>query len=927
MTPLASHTHNVARSSAVALCAVLLSSTVVYAQGVRGSIADKKTGEPLIEASVKVVSCAQVPCPAGQTVLTDVDGNFELPLPAGVYELRAFYELYQSRRIADVQVQADEWRTLKLDLSTDQEATEEVVVEARIDKKSSAAMLSERKRAPVAQDIIAAEQMAKSPDSNASEAVKRVVSATVKDGKYVFVRGLGGRYSVTLMNGAELPSPDPDEQAVPLDLFPTALLANLTINKTYSADVPGTFAGGVLLIESNAYPAKWDLRARIGTDYNSQTTFQRVNGYRGGGLDFLGFDDGTRKLPGAVPRDRPVLPGRVTNEEANQAGRAFSNTWALRQRTGLPALNLMVSAGDTLQLAGRRLGYLATVSYSSQDRAIDAVTRAVKLGPARETLVREELRNRAATQSTALSGLLNAVLELAPEHEVGAFVLYTHQADNLAQRVTGESESDGAGVDSTRFQFVERALWFNQLRGKHRLLEARNLDVDWQANFSLTSRDEPDTRDLTYNLRLGDGVPVFRDQPGSGQRFFSNLNDRAFGGSVNARWQLEYIAVKAGAWLTASNRRFDARRFRLQFDGSDPTAMTLPPETLFAGDRIGSDISFREETLASDAYDASLWVAAGYALVELSPLDWMKAQIGLRFEHAEQRMVPGSAFSISGAPPAGSQRIDNDPLPAVNVTLAASDDMNVRLAYSSTIARPRFRELAPFLWFDFSRRRSVSGNPALQATRIHNTDARWEWFFANDSILSASIFYKYFMKPIETSIVSVSDGAVSFANAKAAHLVGAEVEARTTLAPLAAVLSDFYIHANAAFVWSRVEIDPTQARALTSTQRALQGQSPVVANLTLGWTHQETGTEIAALYNVYGDRIAEVGYLGLPDVTEKALHRIDISASQQLPAGFRLKASALNLADQHIQLFAGPIAVQRYKPGVTVLLRLEWALQ
>lgn len=889
---------------------------------VTGSVKDAKTGEALIEATVKVIACENEPCPLGKSVQTDVDGLFSIELEPNVYQLRAFYELYEGQKLGDVAVASGPPRNVVFSLHPSKDTVDEVVVETRVDKRSNTAMLAERKKAPIAQDVIAAEQIARSPDNNAAEAVKRVVSATVKDGKYVFVRGLGGRYSMTLLNGAELPSPDPDEQAVPLDLFPTSLLANLAINKTYTADVPGTFAGGTLLIESNTYPQQFELRSRLGLDYNSEATFRPVNTYQGGALDGLGFDDGTRRLPAAVPRDRAVLPGRVSDAEANAAGRSFTNRWALSRRTGLPGLNLQLSLGDTTSVFGARLGYLASASFSRQDRQQFATTRAVKLGADRSVLVREELQNRSATESAALSALLNAALELSSNHELGLFSLYTHQADDLTQQVSGESESDGGGIVATRFQFVERATWFNQLRGRHRVTTA--FELSWQANFALTSRDEPDTRDLTYALRLSDRVPVFKDQPGSGQRFFSNLADKTFGAALHGKVELDPVTLKFGLWMNGSQRRFDARRFRNQYDGSDPTALALPPDQLFAAERFGNEISFREETLAADAYDGSLLVLAGYGLADWAPLAWLRLQGGLRFEHAQQRLVPGSPFSISGAPPNGTERIDSDPLPALNTTVQLSDEMNLRLAYSSTIARPRFRELAPFLWFDFNRRRSQSGNPALQATRLHNADLRWEWFFARDSLVSASTFFKYFERPIETSIVSVSDGAVSFANARSAQLVGGELEATVSLSLLHESLRELYLHGNAAFVWSRVQIDSARAGALSSTQRALQGQSPVVANVTLGWQHESTGTEIAALYNVYGDRIAEVGFLGLPDVTEKAFHRFDLTASQRLPLNLLLKLSVLNVFDQSIQLVTGPVTVLRYKPGVTAALRIEW---
>ncbi|HMG55689.1 MAG TPA: TonB-dependent receptor plug domain-containing protein, partial [Kofleriaceae bacterium] len=164
-------------------------------------------------------------------------------------------------------------------------------------------------------DAISAQQIARSPDSNAADAAKRMVAATIQDNRYIVIRGLGGRYSTTLLNGVPLPSPDPDVPAAPLDLFPASLITNLTVNKTFAPDMPGNFAGGALGIETRSYPTKLLFRAKVGVAGNTTSSFRTLNGQAGGSLDFLGYDDGGRSLPGAIPFDRPAGDGSLTQDQ------------------------------------------------------------------------------------------------------------------------------------------------------------------------------------------------------------------------------------------------------------------------------------------------------------------------------------------------------------------------------------------------------------------------------------------------------------------------------------------------------------------------------------------------------------------------------------------------------------------------------------
>jgi hypothetical protein len=892
------------------------SSSTEGVTGICGLVVDAKTREPLVEAQVRIVKGGT------GTVRTDVDGRYVLPLPPGEYEIRAFYELHRPRRVAGIAVRQGQCTAVDLPLVADTDAVEEVVVEARADARREAAVLAERKKATFVSDAVSAQEISRTPDSSAADAVKRVVSATVVDGKRVFLRGLGGRYSAVLLNGVPLPSPDADEHTFPLDLFPSAMLANLTVAKTYTPDLPGGFAGGVLRIETTPFPTSFEAKLKLTGAGDSIATLKDVPSYRGGSLDLLGFDDGGRSLPGAVPTSGPIrsggLPGDLPADEVERIGESFENNWSRRTRTGYPNLGVTANVGDTFTVADRTAGYLATVGYGVRQFAQVGEVK----GWAGRAPDDPKLLSTALGGSTAnLSALVNAGIDLARGHRLSALTLYTHTGETQAATAGGESDSDNQQViDTSRFQFTSRSLLFGQVNGRHDL-PLEPIEVEWQANASMTTRDEPDTRDVVHYVD-SHGLD-FKNGPGSGTRFFSNLREVAGGAGAHVTFPWGDSSLRGGATVQASSRRFEARRFRFDFIGSDPSVKRLPMEEMLAPEHVGSAFRLVEETRQADTYDAALAVYAGYVLADWAATPRLRIAPGVRYEGARQTLTPGSKYATDGEDVEGIDRTDGEVLPALNVTFALRPDMNLRGAYSFTLSRPQFRELAPFIYFDFSRRRSVTGTADLESTRIHNLDARWEWFTGGDEVLAASVFYKRFESPIELAVVSAAQGDLKYVNAPEAVAFGAELEARVGLGRLVPALRPFRAAANVSLIRSEVNLGDKKERA-TNERRPMQGQSPFVVNAALTWA-APLGIELTALYNVFGRRIAEVGWDTLPDTYEQPFHRVDLTLTRDLARSWKLKAAVTNLLDEEVVLKQGEVVVLGYRPGFAGSIALEWS--
>ncbi len=883
-----------------------------------GIVLDRSTKVGLPAATIQVFGV-----PSGDiTTAAELDGTFAIEVPAGTYKVTFSTPEYVAFSTT-VTVGVNQRVELGADLEpaaveTGGEETIEIV--DKIDVRRESAVLAVRRAAAVVSDAVSSQEISRTPDSNAGEAMKRVVAVTVQDGKYVALRGLEGRYVTALLNGVLLPTPEPYRNAVPLYLFPTSLLSTMTVMKSYAADLPGQFGGGTLSIDTSSFPSSFELKLGVSTSANTVATGQQGlrNTVAPGAAGFFGFDDGSRALPGVVPTNGPVR--NMDPSRMERIGEAMPNAWTPTGETVSPNYAVTMTVGDTVKLGGKRVGYLGSAMLRKNFNVRDGSTGRVAISNG-AVVQTEDLALTSGAAETTVGALFNAGIDLSPDDEISLLGLYSHVGEDLNQTSVGFSEGEGVTIDTTRMQFVERALAFAQLHGKHHLARSRGLELRWQGNLASTTRHELDSRDLTYTIDPTSGTRQFEDQPGSGQHFWQVLDDLSGGAGADLRVRAgSRVQLRAGTMAQLSTRTLGGRRFRYRYIGSDPNVRALSGEEMFGPEQIGTSFELQEDTLEEDAYQAALHTFAGYAMGEVQLHDEVRAIAGARYEHAIQHMTNGSRFAVAGLE-TEVERTDGDVLPAANVVYSPRSDMNVRAAYSYTLTRPRFRELAPFLFFDYIRRRDISGNPNLVTTHLHNADLRWEWFPSEDEVFAVTGFYKQFLDPIEQVLANVNADA-TFMNAKSGNVVGAEVEARTTLARITPALRRFKVGTNVAVMRSRVQLDEDQM-LLTNRRRPLYGQAPFVVNVNLGWAHPEVA-DVNVLYNVIGPRIADVGAEGLPDTYERPVHRVDVVAARALRPDLRLKLAVSNLLNQRVRATQDDFDVHSYRPGVAFSLGLDW---
>ncbi|MEO8551991.1 MAG: TonB-dependent receptor, partial [Kofleriaceae bacterium] len=522
-----------------------------------------------------------------------------------------------------------------------------------------------------------------------------------------------------------------------------------------------------------------------------------------------------------------------------------------------------------------------------------------------------QLRDETGTEQANLGAIASTGWK-RPGHQIDAFGMYSHSTDISASQVTG-TENNASVVDRTRLQFLQRELAFAQHLGEHRL--APKAILEWQGNVARVAQHEPDTRDL-LRTQTTDGRFAISGGSGAAERTFGELSDLTLGGGAAVRVPLDGITLKLGTSIGHSAREYQQRRFHFDVRGD---AAYQDPNVAFSPDNAGTQMSMYEATVPTDGYQATRTVLAGYAMADWNVTPELRLVGGARYEMANLDVSLTSKIDLMVPPMLGTTHDDRDVLPSLNAVYALSSSMFLRAAYGMTVARPNFREIAPALYYDYVRRRAIGGNPDLVETTIHNADLRWEQYLGDSEVIAVSAFGKHFVQPIERTVEDAGDGQnIGFANTPRADTYGVELEARLSLSRLAGALDEFSIGANLSLIGSRIQ--------MMGATRALQGQSPYVANLGLGYESHALKTRVDLLFNSFGRRIEEVGSGGSGNVYEEPFHRLDLAISQPVAHQVRLKLAGSNLLNRRVVRTQDDVEIFSYTVGVTVVGSAEMTL-
>lgn len=927
-----------------------------------GKVTDSKTGEALIGASVLIQGTTK-----GSA--TDWEGNYSISsVEAGTHTLEVYYVGYNPKTIT-VKMEAGAAKTLNIQLQPQAIDLGEATVAAKASRKSEAAMLAMRKQQPIIQDIITAEEFSQAGDGDAGAAMKRVTGASVVDGKYVFVRGLSDRYVKTTLNGATIPGVDPERNSTQMDIFPTALIDNISVIKSITPDLPGDFTGGVVNITTKDFPEELLVTLSASSSYNTLSSFNdQFLTYQGGKTDWLGFDDGTRAIPGPL-QGEVVLPtasearGDVTKAQlVDELSRSFNSIMTPEQGSSFTDYSLGFAIGNKIQVAKNPLGFIVTFDYDKNyDFYENGTVGQYKLTgqvATSDSLVTElNLNDTRGVESVNWGSLANVAYQVGKQHKLGLTYMINQGGVSTARYLSGENPSSLPGmVYETRvLGYEQRNFQSLQLKGEH-TLNWKDVELSWQGARISFEQDEPDLRFFTNHYEIisnkgGNGEIIGTDTSYSitrasypmPARYFRHLDQVNYEGQLDAMLPFEWKddlegKLKAGLSYIYKDREFTERRFSIEPQaGSD--LYTGNGNDFFTEGNTGIDTvmggqywfanTVEQRSLLRNNYTGMESRKSGYVMAELPLSNLFQIVGGVRVEDVLIESRSADTSIQAGV-------IDNlSILPSVNLIYDVAENMKLRAGYGKTVARPTFREIAPYESFSFIGGYKLRGNPDLKSTTIQNVDLRWEYFPRMREIIAFSVFYKYFRNPIERVIDPVnSNKEIEIKNLPSSQVFGAEIELKKRLDILHSALSNFNVGLNAAYIRAISQIDTTELadiRALdpdAEGTRPLVGQSPYLVNASLGYENDEADFSANLYYNVFGPRLTTVATGAIPDIYERPRNMIDFSVSKTFREHFSVKLGVKNLLNENYvesHLYKGSEYTFRYYPlGRTYSVGLKY---
>ena len=893
-----------------------------------GQVVSSEGGEPVANARLFV---SGTPIEAR----TDENGVFEIMLPVGEYAVSVLHGEFATRTVEGVSVRRDETFTLDFSLPPAGLELAEYVVLVPFIEGSISAVLDERLRSATVSEVLGSEQMSRAGDSDAGSALARVTGLTLVGGEFIFVRGLGERYSATLLNRSSVPSPDPSRKVVPMSLFPTGVIESIRVQKSYSPDMPGEFGGGSVDIRTNSIPDESFFKLSLSGSFLEGTTGRRGLTYQGGSRDWLGRDDGTRALPNivaaAVAGDVPLIEATLFNpvgfsaEELEAFGDAFPVIYDTTEIKNPPDHGLSFEGGLRGEWGDWSAGFLGALSWSQSWANREEIRRQYNIGEG-ELRLRDEFALSRTEHEVEGNVFLTTGINFRDEHEISWTSMLLRQTIDDVRKQVGFDQDTGGIVDTTTLEYEERDLLSHQIEGSHRFPMFADVTLSWDVSDSRARRLSPDTRIYLFeeDRRSPTGF-VFSRRTDNNFRNYGDLRDEVFEYGADLELPLSFgateLTLSAGWRALDRDRDSDLRRFK--FDG----IQRFPLDARFADsleDIINPDninpegLVIRESTRATDNSFALLDIEAAYGMFDLLLWERIRLSGGVRVEDWRQSAITFDLFNPDGDPISANLE-SKDYLPSASVTLYVSERQQLIASYGETLIRPDLRELSPAEFTDPVLDAPVIGNPALQPSELVHYDLRYDFSPTPTELVSLGLFYKEIVNPIELIILPSEALLVTFANADGAENYGVEFELRKNLGFLNRWLFQWSlwdrltVAGNASWIESNIQI--SEQGILTSNDRALQGQSPYVLNSQISYIHEEGGPEATLLYNVSGKRISEVGVLGQPDKYAQPFGQLDFTMAWPLGDHATFKVKGQNLLDSTFKITQGDKTTQIYQKG------------
>ena len=870
-----------------------LTAMTALAGTVKGTITDKQTKEPLTGATVQVAGSTQ-------GAVADIDGRYTLLLPDGVYNLVVRYVGYVDITARQVKVSGE--TVLNFEMETDAQTLGEVSVVAKKNLEGERALQVERQKATLAIENLGAKEMSLKGIGNVQEGVKQITGISIAESGQLIVRGLGDRYSSTTLNGLPIASPNPDNKLIPLDLFPSSTVQNITVSKVYDASAFADYSGAHI---------------DISTKENVTDQFLNVSFNVGGRFNTLGRDfyqmdrDGTLfKTPSLDEKiyDMPLLDFDKYVTQHN----IFHTTFDVDKRTALPEFGGNLGFGRNFAVGEQTLSVLGSFSLSNEtQRMDDAFYKTLEAtGNVQNDFTYDEY-----TSTLKMAALASVGYTLRRHDRIGYTFFYARNASDSYQSregVDAEGHNLWGSNDITHIYTLQN----HQLNGHHEL--GSQWELNWAGSYGKTGSEEPDRRQVMFTKDDDGNLQLFKLNRQETMRYFGELNEEEWVGNLDLRYNwTEQNFVKMGLAYKNKDRDYMGTRFYYNVNKLNPTIDNIYDTDGFLNQENveNGNIVIERKMQPHDTYRAGMDIYAAYAQTDFYPLSSLLVNVGLRYEMTKQWVE----YAIEGDQKYQRRRDlnKNDFFPTVNLKYTMNERNNLRMSLSRTVTRPSFIEMAPFLYQESYGSAQIRGNEELQNGYNYNFDLRYERFGQNGDMLSATVYYKFLDNPIER-IQKLQGGATmhSFQNADQGMATGVELEFRKQL------VRDLRLGANVSYMYTNVKLP--EGGAYTNKDRTLQGASPILLNADLTYSprfDEERQLNLSLLYNLQGKRIHAVGVSQLGDIDQMAVHTLNFNASYSFNRHFSARLQVSDLLNravvfkQEVPKTGEYVEVERFKEG------------
>ncbi|MCA1755934.1 MAG: TonB-dependent receptor [Bacteroidales bacterium] len=938
---------------------------------IRGSIFDNSTGETMIAVTVAVEGTST-------GAFTDLDGTFNIKVPPGTYNLLVSFVSFETMTVSDVTVTAGEVTLLEnLYMAPSTVELSEVTVTGTMGRNNENAMMAIRMKSPAVLDGISSANFKKMGDSDAASSIRRVTGVSVEGGKYVYVRGLGDRYTKTILNGVDIPGLDPDRNTMQLDIFPTSIIDNIMVYKSFSAELPADFTGGVVDISIKDFPVEKKGNITLGTSYNPDFHFNNdFLTYKGGKTDFLGFDDGTRDIPAIdnLPFFVEVLgdPQGETGQRFREVLESFNPTMAAIQQRSLADYNFGASFGNQKPLKNVTLGYNFGFSYKSNTefyKNAEYGRYGLSGDPdVTDMEVREFQKGDFGVSSVLMSGLAGFAMKTM-KSKFRINMIHMQNGESKAGVFDYRGSDQGAVFDAVQhnLEYSERSLTNVLIDGKHTFADA-GLDIVWKLSPTLSRISDPDARFVRYVT--DNGNYRINTEGGFPERIWRDLTEINLSGVLHFIKDYKFrgngAKLNFGGAYTFKERDFVIRKFALNVRNipltGDPNELFRPENLWPYNDQITRGTTYEAHFVPNNPnqFNAVANYAAGYLSTEVELFPKFNAIAGVRVENFVQYYTGQDQLGINVLD--NDKVLDNlDIFPTLNLIYNITEKQNLRFAYARTTARPSFKEMSyaeisdpisgrTFIGGMFRDADDVAGieywDGKLVSSYIHNFDLRWELYHGLGQMVSVSGFYKRFIDPIEIIQYASQTGTFQPRNVGDGQVLGVELEFRQNMGSVSSSLEGLSIHSNVSVTRSRIELGMTEylsrienARTgqVIDNYRVMAGQAPYIVNAGISYTGKDEGFlkgfEAGLYYNVQGTTLQYVGIADRPDIYTLPFHALNFTASQTFGREKRTNLSFKidNLLDDEKESVFRSFNptdqfFTRLEPGITFHLKLSYSL-